>query len=66
MSQALRDRVKGSSESCKESGDECGKEVIKDGVECEVCEKWFHLKCAGVAIGTYKALELDKSLHWCS
>ena len=42
----------------------CNKEVVKDGVECEVCESWFHCKCERVAVGTYKALEQDKTLHW--
>jgi len=42
----------------------CNKEVVKDGIECEVCERWFHCKCEKVAAGTYKALEQDKALHW--
>jgi hypothetical protein len=25
--------------------------MSKEGVECEVCERWFHIKCAGVAAG---------------
>ena len=60
-----RDKAKGSSEntSCKDSVEECGecgKEVVKEGVECEVCERWFHIKCVGVAVSTYKALEWIK------
>jgi hypothetical protein len=35
---------------------ECGKEVVKEAVECEVCERWFHIKCVGFAVGTYKVL----------
>jgi len=42
----------------------CNIEVVKDGIECEVCERWFHCKCEKVAVGTYKALEQDKALHW--
>jgi len=53
----------GSKESRKECN-ECGEDIVKEKVECEVCERWFHLKCAGVATGTYKALVLDKALHW--
>ena len=43
---------------------ECKEEVVKNGVECEVCETRFHPKCAEFATGTHKALEQDKSLHW--
>jgi hypothetical protein len=59
--------VGGESSSGKDVGKTCGEckeEVVKNGVECEVCETRFHPKCAGLAAGTHKALELDKSLHW--
>jgi hypothetical protein len=29
-----------------------------------VCERWFHIKCVGVAAGTYKVLGAEKSIHW--
>ena len=53
-----------SGKDVKKACGECKGEVVKDGVECEVCERRFHPKCAGVAAGTFKALALDKSLHW--
>ena len=42
---------------------ECKREMIKNGIDCEVCKTRFHPKCAGLAAGTHKALEQDKSLH---
>jgi hypothetical protein len=42
----------------------CGDEAENEAVECEVCEKWFHIKCAGIASGAYKALKADKAIHW--
>lgn len=42
----------------------CSKDVLKDGLECEICERWFHCKCEAVPSATYKALEQDKALHW--
>jgi len=40
------------------------KEQVNDGVECEICEHWFHTPCADLSKTTMKALEEDKSLHW--
>jgi len=62
-----RDKVADKQETEEVKVEKCGtcnKEVVKDGIECEVCEKWFHCKCEKVAAGTYKALEQDKALHW--
>ncbi len=67
MATVVRDKVRLGSEGGNEKKtecEECNKDVVKEGVECEVCERWFHGKCAGVAAGTYKALEQDKALHW--
>jgi hypothetical protein len=36
----------------KKACSECGEEVVEEKVEFEVCERWFHTKCAGVAVGT--------------
>jgi hypothetical protein len=69
MASQSGDKAGGVSESLgtkdvKKGCGECKEDVVKDGVECEVCEEWFHPKCVGVAAGTFKALALDKSLHW--
>lgn len=42
----------------------CAKLVTKEGVECEICEGWYHCKCANVSSTTYKAIEEDKAIHW--
>lgn len=42
----------------------CGKEVLEKGIECEVCERWFHSKCEGIISASYEALQKDKTLHW--
>jgi hypothetical protein len=39
---------------------ECGKEAV----ECDVYDRWFHIKCVMVAVGTYKVLMgAEKSIH---
>mgnify|MGYP006778848173 CR=1 FL=1 len=38
--------------------------VKKEGIECEVCEKWYHTKCQAMAPATYKILQQDETLHW--
>ena len=47
----------------KENCTVCKKQV-NHGVECEICERWFHAPCVSMAKATIKALEEDKSLHW--
>jgi PHD-finger len=65
MALAGKDRTKGSeSKELDEDCGECGNKVVKEAVECEVCERWFHIKCVGVAVGAYKVLGAEKSLHW--
>jgi hypothetical protein len=60
-----KDEKKGTSKSDSEREcSTCHEEVLNNGVECEVCDSWFHCKCVGVATGTYMALQQDKSLHW--
>ena len=51
---SVKDKVKGSEgKELDEVCVECGKEVVKEAVECE---RWFHIKCVRVAVGTYKVL----------
>ena len=42
----------------------CNKQV-NEGIECEVCEHWFHARCVNLTTAAMKALESDKSIHWC-
>jgi hypothetical protein len=34
------------------------------GIECDICEQWFHCKCQNVSDETYKVLQKEKTLHW--
>ena len=50
---------------CPDCGTPC--EEGSDGVECDLCEYWFHgIKCQGMKQVTYQALcdDEDKILHW--
>jgi len=53
------------SSSAKEKAD-CSvcKKHVNEGVECEICERWFHAPCVDMSKPTMKALVDDKSLHW--
>jgi len=44
----------------------CIKSVESDelGLECEICENWFHIKCEDVSEEEYDFLEAHKILHW--
>lgn len=34
------------------------------GLECEICEMWFHIKCQGISEAECKFLGEHKSVHW--
>lgn len=42
---------------------ECKKEVKQEGLECEVCERWYHCECQGVSEEVYKVLD-QECVHW--
>lgn len=44
----------------------CDKLVGKEdsGIECEICESWFHAKCEELSDEEYNFLHAHKSLHW--
>lgn len=46
----------------------CKKIVTKSekGVQCEMCEGWFHCKCEDLSEDTYKLLGQDKIHYFCS
>ena len=45
---------------------DCSKQVLdkESGVQCEVCEGWFHCRCQQVPEETYKFLMENESIHW--
>ena len=46
----------------------CSKDVRRSekGMQCEICESWWHIKCIGMSDETYKYLKKEecKDLHW--
>jgi hypothetical protein len=43
----------------------CSKTVgAKDGIQCEICDKWQHAKCAGIAIEMYQYISDNQQIHW--
>ena len=44
----------------------CSKVVSgKDlGVQCEICETWFHAKCVDINSEVYAFMEMNKNIHW--
>jgi len=43
--------------------DVCGGSVEESGIQCELCDYWYHYKCVGFLEDVYKALTFD-SVHW--
>ena len=56
---------KDSKENKEKCGD-CGQMVTsrEKGIQCEICDKWFHAKCQCVSDETYKQLQKSQGLHW--
>ena len=43
----------------------CSKQVgAKDGIQCEICDKWLHAKCAGIASEVYEFISNYQQIHW--
>ena len=48
---------------------DCG-QAVKDtdkGIECEICLRWFHIKCEGVKDEIYRCMKKDQGhqgVHW--
>jgi DNA repair exonuclease SbcCD ATPase subunit len=40
-------------------------EDIEKGVQCELCEAWFHCKCEGLQEDTYRLMKQDKIHFYC-
>ena len=52
-----------------EDKEECGYCMVTvstrdKGVQCEICEVWYHAMCEGVLEDTYKYLQKRQSVHW--
>src|SRR3989442_3584122 len=58
----LTPSVSGVGDKCKICDKIVGTE--NDGIACEICEKWFHIKCEGMSGVEYEFLMAHKSLHW--
>ena len=48
----------------KDECTECGKKVTKDGIQCEICDKWNHSKCAGIKPEVYEFISSNVQTHW--
>jgi len=49
----------------KEDGEEspCGKNV-REGIQCEICNTWWHPLCAGMSGELCDSLGANLQLHW--
>ena len=65
MATAKSSRGSVSDEKSLEKCLECNTKVLKkdSGMQCEICEKWWHAKCIGVPEEVYKVIQLD-NFHW--
>lgn len=36
----------------------------KDGIQCEICDKWAHGKCVGITGDIYKFVSNNTQIHW--
>lgn len=49
------------------SSDNCGHcdNIVSDkGLQCEICNWWFHPNCQDISSDTYKFLSKNTGLHW--
>ena len=44
----------------------CSKAVVIDGLQCDQCEKWFHISCESISGEEYKVLGGIKSVWFCT
>jgi len=44
----------------------CGKcsKQVRDGIQCEICDKWWHPVCAGMSSDICECLGANNQLHW--
>ena len=70
---AAKKQSKGSTSEAKErekfdEKEECGicDKCVggKDGIQCEICDKWHHSKCVGIAAEVYEFISTNDQTHW--
>jgi len=42
---------------------QCGK-VVKEGIQCDICDVWWHPVCAGINSDLCESLGTNEQLHW--
>ena len=43
----------------------CNKNVLHNGIQCDTCDKWCHIKCDGTSRESYEHLtSTDDSVQW--
>ena len=50
----------------KKEENSCGKcgKVVKEGIQCEICEVWWHPACSGIDKELCESLGKSQQLHW--
>lgn len=70
MNNKKREKEEKVGEKRAEKEEKCGvcKSTVEDvekGVQCELCESWFHCKCEGLQDDTYRLMKQDKIHFYC-
>ena len=42
----------------------CNKTVGKEGIQCEICEKWSHPACVDIPKDVYDTISKNEQMHW--
>jgi len=42
----------------------CTKSVRSEGIQCDVCDVWWHPACAGIESDLCECLRKNQQLHW--
>jgi hypothetical protein len=42
----------------------CNKTVDKEGIQCEICEKWSHPACVDISKDVYDTISRNDQMHW--
>lgn len=43
---------------------ECGKEVMNEGIRCDICEKWYHQSCSKLIVQAFQLYVVHSILKW--
>ena len=44
---------------------DCTKKLIEEGIECDYCDRWYHIKCQRINTKTIKVLEREGVRWYC-